>query len=176
VSRSIAIMSLSIAICGGGAFGAPVPPTDKPASGATPARAAAQGLAADESFTVVVHTAEDCPICKVWRESPGGLATAKQLPRDWPQLKVVFIERKSLYGSESESLYPPELQYLYQDRRARYQLSPPVPMFEIVRHGKVISRHAGLQGWTDGTLSEIRLLETDSGSSMPRSTQDAAPR
>jgi hypothetical protein len=81
-----------------------------------------------------------------------------------------------LYGSESESLYPPELQYLYQDRRERYQLSPPVPMFEIIRRGKVISRHAGLQGWTDGTLSEIRLLESNRSSSVPGSAQDATPR
>jgi hypothetical protein len=52
-----------------------------------------------------------------------------------------------------------ELQYLYQARRERYQLSPPVPMFEIVRQGQVISRHVGLQGWTDGTLPEVEQLE-----------------
>ena len=167
--RSIAVMLLSIAAYGGGALGIPPPPAAESASATTPHAASAapvpQRLATDESVIVVVHTAEDCPICKAWRESPAGLATAQQLPRDWPLLKIVFIERERLYGSESESLYPSELQYLFQSRRERYQLSPPVPMFEIVQGGKVLSRHAGLQGWTDGTLIEIRLLETNLGSS-----------
>jgi hypothetical protein len=121
---------------------------------------AAQGATSVEPVTLVVHTAKDCPICKVWRESPSGLATATQLPREWPRLKLVIIERDSLYGSESESLYPQELQYMYQIRSERYQLSPPVPMFEIVSQGKLISRHAGLQGWADGTVPEVRALQS----------------
>ena len=178
MSRTFAFLLLLIAGCGGAIAAPPVPINDTP-SATTSASAstmpAAQRLALDESITVVVHTAEDCPVCKVWRESPAGQATAEQLPRDWPRLKVVFIERKHLNGSESESLYPADLQYLYEARRERYQLSPPVPMFEIVRRSKVISRHAGMQGWTDGTLSEIRLLETNRSSSVLGLPQRTVP-
>jgi hypothetical protein len=147
----------------GGEAGTAVAAGDDAIAPAPPAvqatRAAPRALAPDEPITVVIHSAEDCPICKAWRGSSSGLPVAQRLPKDWPHLQVVIVERKSLYGSEAESLYPVELQYLYQARRERYQLSPPVPMFEIVRQGQVISRHVGLQGWTDGTLPEVEQLE-----------------
>jgi len=180
MSRVIAFLLLLVAAGGGDAIAAPLLPIKDATNATAPASAstmpAAQRPALDEPITVVVHTAEDCPICKVWRESPAGQATAEQLPRDWPRLRVVLIERKRLNGSESEALYPADLQYLYEARRERYQLSPPVPMFEIVRQGKVISRHAGMQGWTDGTLSEIRLLEANRSSSVLDPPQRAVPR
>lgn len=119
----------------------------------------AQEAAATEPVTLVVHTAKDCPVCKVWRESPSGLETARRMARDWQALKLVVIERTSLSGSETESLYPSDLQHLFQARRERYQLSPAVPLFELVRQGKVISRRAGLQGWSEGTANEIRALQ-----------------
>ena len=119
----------------------------------------AQEAAVTEPVTLVVHTAKDCPVCKVWRESPSGLEAARQMAKDWPALKLVVVERTSLSGSETESLYPSELQSLYQARRERYQLSPAVPLFELVRQGKVISRHAGLQGWSEGTVAEVRALQ-----------------
>ena len=122
-------------------------------------KAHAQEAAVAEPVTLVVHTAKDCPVCKVWREAPSGLEAARQLAKDWPTLKVVVVERTSLSGSETESLYPPDLRDIYQARRERYQLSPPVPLFELVRQGKVISRHAGLQGWSEGTVAEIRALQ-----------------
>jgi hypothetical protein len=96
----------------------------------------AQETADTEPVTLVVHSAKDCPVCKVWRESPSGLETARQIAKDWPELKLVFVERPSLNGSEAESLYPSDLQHLYQARRERYQLSPAVPLFELVRQGK----------------------------------------
>jgi hypothetical protein len=111
-----------------------------------------------EPVILVVHSAKDCAVCKVWRESPSGLVAARQMAKDWPELKLVFVERMSLNGSETESLYPSDLQNLYQARRERYQLSPAVPLFELVRQGKVISRRAGLQGWSDGTVVEVRAL------------------
>jgi hypothetical protein len=122
-------------------------------------KAQAQNAAEGELATLVVHTAKDCPVCKVWRESPSGLETARQMAKNWPALKLVVVERTSLNGSETESLYPPELQTLYQARRERYQLSPAVPLFELVRQGKVISRRAGLQAWSEGTVAEIQALQ-----------------
>jgi hypothetical protein len=119
----------------------------------------AQEAAVTESVALVVHTAKDCPVCKVWRESPSGLEAARQMAEDWPALKLVVVERTSLNGSETESLYPSDLQHLFQARRERYQLSPAVPLFEIVRQGKVISRRAGLQGWSEGTVAEVRALQ-----------------
>ena len=116
-------------------------------------------LRVEDSVTLVVHTAADCPVCKAWRESSAGLSVAQQLPNGAPPIKVVFIERSSLHGSESESLYPPELSSLYKSRQEKYQLSPPVPLFELVRAGQVISRHAGLRGWSEGTLPEVRQLQ-----------------
>ena len=112
-----------------------------------------------EQVALVVHTATDCPVCKVWRDSPSGLEAARQMAKNWPDLKLVVVERTSLNGSETESLYPPDLQHLYQARRERYQLSPAVPLFEIVRQGKVISRRAGLPGWSEGTAKEVRALQ-----------------
>ena len=81
------------------------------------------------------------------------------MAKNWPALKLVVVERTSLNGSETELLYPPELQGLYQARRERYQLSPAVPLFELVRQGKVISRRAGLQAWSEGTVAEIQALQ-----------------
>jgi tRNA A37 threonylcarbamoyladenosine synthetase subunit TsaC/SUA5/YrdC len=117
-----------------------------------------QEAAATEPVTLVVHTAKDCPVCKVWRESPSGLETALRIAKEWPALKLVVIVRTSLNGSETESLYPSDLQSLYQARRERYQLSPAVPLFELVRQGKVISRRAGLPGWSVGTVAEVQAL------------------
>ena len=115
--------------------------------------------AADEPVTLVVHTAKDCPVCKLWRESASGLAFARQWPERWPQLQVVVIERKSLHGSETGELYPAELQYLFDARQQRYQLSPPVPLFEIVRNKQLVARQAGLQGWSQGIVPALQELE-----------------
>ena len=119
--------------------------------------------------------AEDCPVCKVWRESSSGLAVARQLPRTWPHLQVVFIERKSLNGSETESLYPTTLRYLYEGRRERYQLSPAVPLFEIVLRDTVIFRRSGLPGWSDGALPSLKALEEGREGSRPPAKQSTAP-
>jgi len=116
-------------------------------------------LRAEDEVTLVVHTAVDCPICKVWRESSSGLAVAQQLPRESPPVKVVFIERASLHGSESEALYPAQLLPLFRARQEKYQLSPPVPLFELVSGERIISRHAGLRGWSEGTLPEVRRIQ-----------------
>ena len=113
----------------------------------------------EDQVTLVVHTAVDCPICKVWRESSTGLPVAQQLPNESPAIKLVVIERPSLHGSESESLYPPQFASLFKVRQEKYQLSPPTPTFELVRAGQVISRHAGLRGWSEGTLPEVRQLQ-----------------
>ncbi len=116
-------------------------------------------LRAEEEVTLVVHTAADCPICKAWRESSSGLAVAQQLPRESPPVHVVFIERARLQGSETEALYPAQLLPLFRARQEKYQLSPPVPLFELVRGERVISRHAGLRGWSEGTLPEVRQIQ-----------------
>ena len=127
------------------------------ASAAPPATDGA--LRAEDEVTLVVHTAANCPICKAWRESSSGLAVAQHLPQESPPVRVVFIERRSLHGSESEALYPTDLLYLFKARQERYQLSPPVPLFELVRGEQVISRHAGLIGWSSGTVPEVRQLQ-----------------
>lgn len=133
-----------------------------PAMAQTPPAAAASSTAdarPQDRVTVVIHTAENCPVCKLWRMSPQGLPVARQLPGKWPWVEVVIIERKSLHGSETEALYPPDLQFLYQARRDRYQLSPPVPLFEIVRNRQVIARHGGMEGWTGGVLPALETLQ-----------------
>ena len=122
-------------------------------------------LRAEDEVTLVVHTAVDCPICKVWRESSSGLAVAQQLPKESPPVKVVFIERASLHGSESEALYPAHLLPIFKARQERYQLSPPVPLFELVRGERVLSRHAGIRGWSEGTLPEVRQIQGKPASS-----------
>jgi hypothetical protein len=116
-------------------------------------------LRAEDEVTLVIHTAVDCPICKAWRESSSGLAVAQQFPNESPPVKLVFIERTSLHGSESEALYPAQLLPLFKARQEKYQLSPPVPLFELVRGERVISRHAGLRGWSEGTLPEVRQVQ-----------------
>ena len=112
-----------------------------------------------EPIYVVAHTAVDCPICKVWGESSAGLPAAKRWSETWPNVRLVLLERHSLYSSEDESLYPPELKALYQERRERYQLSPATRLFEIVVRDRVILRMAGLQGWTDHVLPALGELE-----------------
>lgn len=128
------------------------------ATGATPVVANSAPLAEDE-VTLVVHTAVDCPVCKAWRESSSGFPLLRQLRQGTPPIKWVIVERPSLQGSESEALYPPELAPLFKARQEKYQLSPPTPLFELVRAGKVVSRHAGLRGWAEGTLPEIRQIQ-----------------
>ena len=133
------------------------------AAGAAPVGADG-ALSREAEVILVVHTAVDCSICKVWREASSGLPLAQQLPKESPPVRVVLIERPSLHGSESESLYPQELLPLFKARQEKYQLSPPTPLFELVRGGQVISRHAGLRGWSEGTLPEVRQLQ---GKSAP---------
>lgn len=150
-------------------------PSAPASSGRAPAQDNSNALGQDEPLTLVVHLAEDCPFCKVWRESSSGLAVAKQLPETWPHLQVVFIERKSLNGGETESLYPTALRYLYDGRRERYQLSPAVPLFEIVLRDTVIFRRSGLPGWSDGALPSLKALEEGREASRSTVKQPSAP-
>lgn len=129
-----------------------------PADGA-PSRNEQASLKRDDPVYVVAHTAVDCPICKVWRDSDSGLPLARKLSEDRRHVHLVMIDRRSLSGSEDESLYPPELRFLYQDRRDRYQLSPPTPLFEIVVREKVVLRLAGLQAWTERVVPALQQLE-----------------
>ena len=150
-------------------------PAQTSAGGAPMANASqVSDVPSDRELTLVIHTAENCPICKVWRESASGLQVAKQLPQRWPNLQVVLVERKSLYGSESESLYPAQLQHLYQARKERYQLSPPVPLFEIVRGAQVVARQGGLQGWAEGILPALERLEANPANTNPHSQSSPA--
>lgn len=142
-SRVLAVLGMLLAFATAGAAPAAIDSAPRP----------------DDEVTLVVHTAVDCPICKVWRESSSGLALAQQLPMDSPPIKVVYIERASLHGSESEALYPASLLPLFKARQEKYQLSPPVPLFELVRGERVISRHAGLRGWSEGTWPEVRQIQ-----------------
>ena len=116
-------------------------------------------LGPDEPIYLVAHTAADCPICKVWRASSTGLPAARQLSDTWPHVHFVLIDRRSLYGSEDESLYPPELHYLFQGRKERYQLSPPTPLFEVVVRDQVVLRLGGLQAWNENVVPAIQELE-----------------
>jgi hypothetical protein len=118
-----------------------------------------QVLRRDDPVYLVVHTAVDCPVCKVWRESSTGLPVARKLSDTWPHVHFVLIDRRSLYGSEDEALYPPELHDLYQGRRERYQLSPATPLFEVVVRNQVILRLGGLQAWNENVVPAIQELE-----------------
>lgn len=116
-------------------------------------------LKPDDLVYVVAHSAVDCPVCKVWRASSTGLPLAMKLSETWPKVRFVLIERRYLAGSEDESLYPPELHALYQDRKGRYQLSPATPLFEIVIRDKVVLRLAGLQAWNEQVVPSVQYLE-----------------
>jgi hypothetical protein len=116
-------------------------------------------LRRDDPVYVVAHSAVDCPICKVWRASSSGLPLGMKLSETYPHVHFVLIDRPSLRGSETESLYPAELRFLYQERRDRYQLSPPTPLFEIVMHNRVILRLAGLQAWNEQVIPSLQKLE-----------------
>ena len=116
-------------------------------------------LKRDDPVYVVAHSAVDCPVCKTWRASSSGLPLARKLSDTWPHVHFVLIDRHYLNGSEDESLYPPELHALYQDRRDRYQLSPPTPLFEVVVHNKVVLRLAGLQAWSEQVVPAVQELE-----------------
>jgi hypothetical protein len=116
-------------------------------------------LKPDDLVYVVAHSAVDCPVCKVWRASSSGLPLAMKLSETWPKVRFVLIERRYLAGSEDESLYPPELHSLYQDRRNRYQMSPPTPLFEIVIRDNVVLRLSGLQAWNEQVIPSVQYLE-----------------
>lgn len=147
-----------------------------PAIAGTAAAENANALGPDEPITLVIHMAEDCPVCKVWRESSSGFAVAKQLPQTWPHVQVVFIERKSLNGIETESLYPKPLRPLYEARKERYQLSPAVPLFEIVLRDTVIFRRSGLPSWSEGVLPTLKRLEEGREATRTPVTQTPVPR
>lgn len=129
-------------------------------------------LGRDDPVYVVAHAAVDCPICKVWRASSSGLPLGMKLSETYPHVHFVLIDRHSLRGSEDESLYPEELHFLYQERRDRYQLSPPTPLFEIVMHNRVILRLAGLQAWNEQVIPSLQKLE---GLRESASTAEAHP-
>jgi hypothetical protein len=131
---------------------------DRAAAGSATGSATAN-YRSDDQVTLVIHTAANCPICRVWRESADGWPLASQLREGWPQFQAVVIERPSLHGSESEALYPEALRHLYRARKDSYQLSPPTPLFEIVRNKQVVARQSGLQGWSDAILPSLRQLQ-----------------
>jgi hypothetical protein len=166
------IALVSAALSTGAAAQAPMA-ADR-AAGGTVAGAAPAQPRYDDQVTLVIHTAVNCPICKVWRESATGWPLASQLGKDWPQFQAVFIERPSLHGSESEALYPQALRHLFRARQESYQLSPATPMFEIVRNKQVVARQAGLQGWSDAILPSLRQLQASQKDSTPPSPQGAA--
>lgn len=118
-------------------------------------------LKRNDPLYVVAHSAVDCPVCKTWRASSSGLPLAKKMSETWPNVRIILIERASLNGSEDESLYPPELRSLYQDRKGRYQLSPATPLFEIVIRDKVVLRLAGLQAWNEQVVPSVQTLESN---------------
>jgi hypothetical protein len=152
-----------------GVFGDAMPsPGGAAASAADVAPLAQAADSTGHAVTLVIHTAKDCPVCAAWRASASGLPAVLQLAQSWPRLHLAFVEREHLYGGESESLYPAGLTALYQERRDRYQLSPPVPLFEIVLDDRIVSRRAGMSGWTDGTLVELRGLQSSTASPMPK--------
>lgn len=163
MGRHLAAMTLlvcmSAAVVGQPNATAPVASQRSNSAGDASPGQAALALKHDEPIYVVAHTAVDCPICKVWRESTSGLPAARRWSDTWPYVRLVLLERHSLYGSEDESLYPPSLRDLYQDRRERYQLSPPTPLFEIVVRNRVVLRMAGLQGWTEHVVPALGELE-----------------
>lgn len=117
----------------------------------------------DDPIYVVAHSAVDCPACATWRNAADGLPATKQWAKTWPKVRVVVIERASLSGSEDASLYPPELRFLYDDRKARYQLAPPTPTFEVVVRDRVLMRQAGVQAWTGQIIPAISILERNRG-------------
>lgn len=163
---------LSAALATGASAQAPIAADRATASNGAASAPAKPSL--DDQVTLVIHSAANCPICKVWRDSADGWPLASQLGRDWPQFQAVVIERPSLRGSESEALYPEALRHLYRVRQENYQLSPPTPLFEIVRNKRVVARQSGLQGWSDVILPSLRQLQASQTGSAPPPPQGAA--
>ena len=118
-------------------------------------------LKRNDPLYVVAHSAVDCPVCRTWSAASSGLPLAKKLSATWPNVRFVLIERASLNSSEDESLYPPELRPLYLERKGRYQLSPPTPLFEIVIRDKVVLRLAGSQAWNEQVVPSVQTLENN---------------
>lgn len=152
---------------------AQTPPAADRAAAGTAAGSATANSRSDDQVILVIHTAVNCPICRVWRETADGWPLASQLGQGWPQFQAVVIERPSLHGSESEALYPEPLRHLYRARQASYQLSPPTPLFEIVRNKQVVARQSGLQGWSDAILPSLRQLQASHTGSTPPPTPSA---
>lgn len=117
----------------------------------------------DDPIYVIAHSAVDCPACATWRKAADGLPATQQWAKTWPKVRLVVIERASLNGSEDASLYPPELRFLFDDRKARYQLAPPTPTFEVVVRDRMLMRQAGVQAWTEQVIPAIRILEQNRG-------------
>ena len=117
----------------------------------------------DDLIYVVAHSAVDCSACAIWRKAADGLPATQQWAKTWPKVRMVVIERASLDGSEDASLYPPELRFLYDDRKARYQLAPPTPTFEVVVRDRILMRQSGVQAWSAQVVPAIRILEQNRG-------------
>jgi hypothetical protein len=128
------------------------------AGGAGPAPPATV-LGRDDAIYLVVHTAVDCPVCKVWRASESGLGLARHLGQKWPMVHLVLVDRHSLYANETESLYPANLRFLYERRRDNYALAPATPTFELIVADQVVFRRAGLQAWQADVLPALEQLE-----------------
>lgn len=118
-------------------------------------------LKRNDPLYVVAHSAVDCPACKMWEASSTGLPLAKKLSATWPNVRFVLIERQSLNGSEDETLYPPELRSLYLDRKARFQLSPATPLFELVIRDRVVLRLSGVAAWNEQVVPSVQKLESN---------------
>ena len=115
--------------------------------------------AADDTLYVLIHSSKDCGYCVRWKQSPAGLANAKRMVDAFPKVRVFMVERDFLDDAERIAQYPPELRFEYERRFGANDLSPGVPLFEIILKKDVVFRGAGLDQWVNKVLPAVVNIE-----------------
>ena len=115
--------------------------------------------AADDTLYVLIHSSKDCGYCVRWKQSPAGLANAKRMVDAFPKVRVFMVERDFLDDPERIAQYPPELRFEYERRFGANDLSPGVPLFEVILQKQVVFRGAGIDQWVNKVLPAVVNIE-----------------
>lgn len=116
-------------------------------------------LPAEEPVILVAHLSYDCEYCQRWENFLGGRGDMVKWMRTHPQTHMVILKRGGLDMAEKASLYPPDLQWLYQQHADKQELSPPTPEFEVVYANRVQGVTFGNEGWEYYIFPVLKILE-----------------
>ena len=115
--------------------------------------------APDDVLYVLIHSAVDCPYCRIWKTASDGLASAKKIVDARPKVRMFLVERQSLDGVEQRSQYPEELLFEFERRKAGNKLAPGVPSFDVFLRGKLVYSTSGVVRWTTEVIPVLLTLE-----------------